>query len=33
MIPESGFRFPDKIMRKQKIMIPESGFHLPDEIM
>jgi hypothetical protein len=33
MIPKSGFRFSDKIMRQQKSMIPKSGFRFSDKIM
>ncbi|CAH2397298.1 hypothetical protein MES4922_190098 [Mesorhizobium ventifaucium] len=33
MIPKSGNRFSDKIMRDQKAMIPKSGNRFSDEIM
>jgi len=33
MIPKSGYRFSDKIMRKQKRMIPKSGYRYSDKIM
>jgi hypothetical protein len=33
MIPESGNRFSDKIMRQLKVMIPESGNRFSDKIV
>ena len=33
MIPKSGYRFSDKIMRKEKRMIPKSGYRFSDKIM
>jgi hypothetical protein len=33
MIPKSGDRFSDKIMRQQKVMIPKSGNRFSDKIM
>jgi len=33
MIPKSGNRFSDKIMRQQKGMIPKSGERFSDKIM
>jgi hypothetical protein len=33
MIPKSGYRFLDKIMRKTKSMIPKSGHRFSDQIM
>jgi hypothetical protein len=32
MIPKSGYRFSDKIMRQQR-MIPKSGYRFSDKIM
>jgi hypothetical protein len=32
MIPKSGYRFSDKIMRKYR-MIPKSGYRFSDKIM
>jgi hypothetical protein len=33
MIPKSGYRFSDQIMRKRKSMIPKSGHRFSDQIM
>jgi hypothetical protein len=33
MIPKSGYRFSDQIMRKTKSMIPESVERFSDQIM
>jgi len=33
MIPKSGYRFSEKIMRKQSRMIPKSGRRFSDKIM
>jgi len=33
MIPKSGYRFSDKIMRKQMSMIPKGGYRFSDKIM
>jgi hypothetical protein len=33
MIPKSGNRFSDKIMRQLKVMIPKSGNQFSDKIM
>jgi DNA-binding winged helix-turn-helix (wHTH) protein len=33
MIPKSGYRFSDRIMRKRISMIPKSGYRFSDRIM
>jgi DNA-binding winged helix-turn-helix (wHTH) protein len=33
MIPKSGYRFSDQIMRKEDSMIPKSGYRFSDRIM
>jgi hypothetical protein len=33
MIPKSGYRFSEKIMRQQKSMIPKSGCRFSEKIM
>jgi hypothetical protein len=33
MIPKSGYRFSDQIMRKEDSMIPKSGRRFSDQIM
>jgi len=33
MIPKSGYRFSDKITRKEIGMIPQSGYRFSDKIM
>jgi len=33
MIPKSGYRFSEKIMRKLKCMIPKSGYRFSEKIM
>jgi DNA-binding winged helix-turn-helix (wHTH) protein len=33
MIPKSGYRFSEKIMRQIKSMIPKSGYRFSEKIM
>ena len=33
MIPKSGYRFSERIMRKRISMIPKSGYRFSDRIM